>query len=45
MEMQDRRVSEGEVVSDDEDRYVFDEGGEDDGEFKRGEEELDKDKP
>ena len=43
MEMQDRRVSEGEVVSDDEDRYVSDEGGEDDGEFKRGEEELDKD--
>ena len=45
MESQVPPLSEGEVVSDDEDRYVFDEGGEDDGEFKRGEEELDKDKP
>ena len=43
MESQVPPLSEGEVESDDEDRYVSDEGGEDDGEFKRGEEELDKD--
>ena len=40
-------LSEGEVESNDEDRYVSDdsedEGGEDDGEDERGKEELDKD--
>ena len=47
MESQVPSLSEGEVESDDDDRYVSDdsedEGGEDDGENERGKEECDKD--